>query len=78
MAEITKNLHFEGIGRKLNKLRSQTATIPRMPLGLGPTLPLGLQETQEVVAGLLQQDVVVALVRAVGVVVTAEVTKTVH
>lgn len=49
-----------------------------MPLALGPTLSLGLEETQQVVAGLLQQDVVVALVRAVGVVVTAEVTETVH
>lgn len=49
-----------------------------MPLDLGPTLPLGLEETQQVVAGLLQQDVVVALIRAVGIVVAAEVTETVH
>lgn len=49
-----------------------------MPLGSVPTLPLSLEESQQVVAGLLQQDVVVALVRAVGIIVTAEVTEAVH
>lgn len=49
-----------------------------MHLGLALTLPLGLEQTQQVVAGLLQQDVVVSLVGAVGIIVTAEVTQTVH
>lgn len=49
-----------------------------MHLGLALTLPLGLEETQQVVAGLLQQDVVVSLVGAVWIIVTAEVTQTVH
>lgn len=62
----------------MNKVRNQKVKIPTMPLGLGATLSLGLEESQQVVAGLLQQDVVVALVGAVGIVVTAEVTETVH
>ena len=42
------------------------------------TLVPASQQAKQVVAGLLQQDVVVAFVRAVGVVVVSEVTQTVH
>lgn len=49
-----------------------------MHLALALTLPLGLEEAQQVVAGLLQQDVVVSLVRQVWIVVTTEVAQTVH
>lgn len=56
----------------------KTVKIPTMHLGLGLTFPLGLKEAQQVVAGLLQQDIVVSLVRAVWIIVTTEVTKTVH
>ena len=46
--------------------------------GRGLTLEAELQQAQQVAAGLLQQDVVVPFVRAVGVVLVPEVAQAVH
>ena len=60
-------------------LRAREPLTPQGCKGAGHlTLVPASQQAKQVVAGLLQQDVVVAFVRAVGVVVVSEVAQTVH